>query len=364
METLPTEIWSLIAGYLRQKDLIQFCRASKKLFHSGIGILYKHPMIPPMATRNSWTKFVDLIEYRNGYCDYGQFITECDDVWLYVGDDEGMPKLERRDSKMDIDIPLYSIYHALEIIMKRNLSKLTIQFYSNSLESLPWARAFDNLVYLDLKILVTDSFLDMLFKTPNQLKYLYLNRAEISDAGLMLIADSCKAVRDLYINIIPLSDRSRYAILTDTSRSQLISNNGAEYLFKNLVKLEKVNIINVALSPASFKFLNRGITSLSITLNDQASMNFDSVILLLDELPNIQELKFVPGGTLSESVITEEFITTIPKVLKQIKRIDLQGFDYQKDNIYYGVKNNMWYLDQFNQSFRKQFPNVELIYNK
>ncbi|KAJ3318749.1 hypothetical protein HDV06_007074 [Boothiomyces sp. JEL0866] len=322
-------------------------------------------MIPPMATRNSWIRFVDLIEFKNGYCDYGQFVSECDDVWLYVGDDDGIPKLERKDSKLDEpDIPQYSIYHALDVLMKRNLVKLTIHFYSNLLESLPWTRGFETLSFLDLKVLVTDSFLSVLFKQPNQLQHLYLNRAEISDTGLFLIADTCKCIKDLYINIIPLPDRSRFAMMTDMSRGQLISNVGAEYLFKNLEKMQAVNITNVALSPSSFRYLNRETKSLSITLNDSTDMNFDNVLLLLQELPNIHELKIIPGNSLNESVITEDFIKMIPETLKYIRRIDLQGFDYQKDNVYYGVKSNMWYLDEFNQSFKRMYPNVELVYNK
>ncbi|KAJ3268927.1 hypothetical protein HDV01_002095 [Terramyces sp. JEL0728] len=272
------------------------------------------------------------------------------------------PKLERQDSKMD-DIPQYSVYHALDILMKGRLSKLSIHFHSYLLECLPWTRGFETLSYLDLKILVTDAFLSVIFKEANNLKSLYLQRAEISDDGLFQIADKCKQLVNLYINMIPLSERSRYAMMTDTSRGKLISNSGAQHLFENLEHLISVVINNVELGPECFTMLNPNIISLSLNLSYSVGMTFESVELLLKELPDIKQLKLIPGSSLLESVITEEFITGIPEILKKIEKIDLQGFDYRKDNVYYGVKSNMWYLDEFNQKFKKMYPEIQLVYN-
>jgi hypothetical protein len=353
---LPTEIWEFILEYLPTYDVARMSRVSKLINVPAIRSLYKEPKFHPLASRSNWIEFVDRIN-RSGSFQYGKNISTIDDIWLFIGGEE------TKDSAVELEekIPRYSIAHLIELVIP-SLRNLRIHFSSVPLLHISWHLLMTGLTTLHLDIRVTDGLLDTIIHSSKSMESISFPRAEITNRGLHRLADCFENLRQIDVSFVPISQRSRYHILSDPSLSNPVTNDGVAAMIIKCQKLSKVHLNGIGISPTVFELLNKPkITSLALGLDGKSKLSMETIPHLLSGFSQLKIL-VIRGSTnrdasITDTTIDEDFLLNLPLVAP-IKRLELHGCDISRNDrgcrLYYGSKNSPWELDSFKKRFAEK----------
>ncbi|KAI8901740.1 hypothetical protein BC833DRAFT_617371 [Globomyces pollinis-pini] len=386
---LTQDIWQKVVTYLPPKDLVQLSRVHSNCHYPAIREMYKKPHIHPLATKQTWRKFVDRIQTKT-FCSW---IEQCEDVWLFIGgedkDDDELKSnhdLQKIDSKIDFNLidlqptnqfERYSLNHCLSIMMNnQKLKRLCLDFYSESMCKLPWNPCLTYLIELDLGMRITDDILFKLFSSTEMiiLKKLTLRRAEISDKSLILFGDRLESLVSFNVSITPISQRSRYHIMNDPDLGNVITGKGMKAIGKCL-KLKEFHLGHVDLESNNyFDNLNfKQLKSLTLCLSSQKGMNSSNIELIITKCEKLDLLKItgIDNKIQSNSMlefVDEQFILKLPTIIP-IKKLVLENVHmYQLQTIsmssipvhsHFGMRETM---NGFTFKFKTIYPDIAFEY--
>lgn len=376
MPKLPIEVWEMIASYLGTLESSAMMSVNKRLSSAAVKELYKTPKFHPLSTQKEWRAFIDLIYNKNGMYPYHEYIEMLDDIWLFIGGES----LQRKDSLLDDlidlkidedvkgDFPMYSIYHFISYLMKTKLMGLKLHFHSDLIINLPWNESFSYLTSLEIGFRVSDSFFSI-FESVCGLKELIFHQAEISDDSINALSLKCRKLVKLEIMVTPISKRSRYQLLMDSSLENLITDASLESLFLNLKDLKYIQIRNLQASTLPFRFLKSRAESLVLTLCKSFRSGSDDFLALLNDFEKLESLEICGSlekeSIFQDSILSEDFILALPN-LTPIKSLTLKNVDICRNERnsyqYYGLECCSWELDAFRMKFAGLFPNVALYF--
>ena len=314
---------------------------------------------------NRWKELVLALE-NGSYLDY---IQDIDDVWLYVGGEDGSDSLKRKDSGISI-FPRFSLHYVLDIIMtqSKSLKNLVLQFHSELTNQLPWKECLDRIMTLDLRMRVNESLCSSIFTSPSaSLTSLNLSWAEIPDSSLILIAIYCPALLNISIHITDLDSRSRYHLRYEPGTSNLITDDGFSAVINGCLKLQTMLIYPlIQVSRISDIAKLKHLQEMAITLNAEKGVTFSSIFKLLLTMPNISKAHLISGNknNLASRVINEEelFATLQTCHLKVLRLVDM---DFSKNlegfPSYYGGLSHPWMIADLKQRLSFSFPLLNIL---
>jgi hypothetical protein len=367
----PLEIWERICQFLQRADLKTLSSLNKCICGAAMRQLYRNPHFHPLAKSETWKSFVDQLENGTGFFDYIKYIEELEDVWLFIGA-EGEPELTRQDSKLDEkEIPKYSLYYFLDLIMNRNqLKQLKLHFHSDLIGEMCWSRCLKTLQTLELGIKVTDAILDPILNCDDSsLESIVFRRAEITDRSLERMSQ-LKRLKSIEIIITPIESRSRYFRMIDSSIGKQITDVGLQQLFSNCKELKRVQIHNLHVSLEPFLFLDPAkVHSLAFTLSQRHGVSMNTITHFCSQFKTLKELYIYcstqPYATLADLVVNEDEILSLPTTVP-ITKVGFVGVEisrYEQSNtVYYGPLNSPWEFDRFRQRFTAMHPHVAFEY--
>lgn len=277
--------------------------------------------------------------------------------------------MKRKDSGISI-FPRFSLHYALDMIMSnsKSLKSLTLQFYSELTNQLPWRECLDRITTLDLRMRVNSYLCHCIFTcTSSTMIYLNLERAEIPDSSLILIAKSCPALQHISIHITELETRSRYHLLYEEGTSDLITDDGFTAVINNCPKLRILNIYPlIKVSKISDILKLQYLEEVSITLNAEDGITFSAINNVLLMMPDVTKAHIISGNqnNLASRVINEDELVSAIQT-GHLTALRLLNMDFSK-NIhgfpsYYGGISHPWMVADLKQRLSNTSPLINVL---
>ena len=378
---LPYEIMGAILSLLSPGSLFECSLLNHKWEIVATEQMWRFPKCNPLITKIAWRTFLKTL--IASFCSpklskfpYYEYVERIDDLWLNVGgednllaeDIEFMTKFSRTPSSYGScgsvlifdcnpgSLSTYSLHHALYHMVEvcPRLTTLSI----NLLTEL-FLTSLKKLKSLELGIRVTDSKLRSILpgsfgETVYALTKLDIRWGEISDKGMIQIADSCPLLQSVCLCVVELkgSRAVQGYHVTDFGLSRLLTQCCLLEVI-HIYKLRKVSIEAYHVLSTQ----NGNVKSLTFTLNHNFGITAQNILELLRKMTVLENVTLY-GGLVeaypTDGVVSECDVRELAKQNPSIKKIRLVNMDFVQTNLgynqYFATKSMPHEVIEFSRS--------------